>query len=603
MVPPRPAAPRAGPPAQSRLPRPLRDAGRLRGVHTEQVLLGLPVAVVLVDRDYDVSSINAAARRLFGIHTGAIDRDFIHLVRHFPAAALRRLIDQAAAGEPAPAQIVRAEDDLPEAQRSLEVTAYPLPPAEDDGELLVALVAVDVTERERARRLLEAAEEKARRLTAANEEVLEANVELTGTIATLRTENEELLVAGEEVQAATEEVETLNEELQASNEELETLNEELQATVEELNTTNDDLQARTTQLQEMAVVSDAARTHLEAILDSISDAVLVVDGNGAIVLTNPAYARMFGAPDATFQPEDDAGRPRPPEESPLRRAARGETFSLSFTVSEPDGGRRWYEAEGRPVPGEATASLGVVTIRDITERSLRALQDQWLAIASHELRTPLAALTVYLQLARRALPAETAAARPGQHLDRAQEQTQRIAALIDQMIDATRFEFGRIVLTRAPLALEPVVRRAVETAQVLGAGAEIRFAAEAEPTVLGDAARLEQAVLNLLTNAIAHAANADRVDVRLRQAGETAEIEVRDDGPGIPEAELAGIFERFHQGPRTMSGLGLGLYIAREIASGHGGTIDVQSIEGEGTTFTIRLPVLPNAEQPAGDAP
>src|SRR5262249_31020985 len=175
------------------------------------------------------------------------------------------------------------------------------------------------------------------------------------------------------------------------------------------------------------------------------------------------------------------------------RAARGEMFTISFTVTHEDGSRRWFEADGRSMPGEE-GRLGVVTIRDITERSLRHLQEQWLGIASHELRTPLTALQAYLQLAGRALPkAETEAERARGHLNRAVAQARRIDILVSQLIEVTRFQEGRLNLRKSPVDLRAVVRRAVETAEVLTADQTIVLDDQTtEATVTGDETRLEQ---------------------------------------------------------------------------------------------------------------
>ena len=193
---------------------------------------------------------------------------------------------------------------------------------------------------------------------------------MTNVNAVLRTTNEDLLVANEEVQAATEEVETLNEELQAANEELETLNEELQATVEELNTTNDDLAARSQELRETTASlaeqrqrSEQERERLSLILDGMTEAVLVVDREGRTIATNRAYVASFGS-DGPLIPEDGSGRPLPDIEWPHARAARGETFAMSFARVGPSGDRRWYEVSGRPGGDWG----GVIVIRDITER-------------------------------------------------------------------------------------------------------------------------------------------------------------------------------------------------------------------------------------------
>lgn len=166
------------------------------------------------------------------------------------------------------------------------------------------------------------------RIGGINRSLLASNQDLTDAVLELRRSNEELLVGHEEAEATAEEVKTLNEEMQATNEELVTINEELEATVEELHTANSDLQARSHELQQSSetlvaerAASEAARARLEAILLSLSDAVLVVDQTGTVILTNAAYGKMFGAADATFASEDDEGHPLPSEAAPQHLAA------------------------------------------------------------------------------------------------------------------------------------------------------------------------------------------------------------------------------------------------------------------------------------------
>ena len=132
--------------------------------------------------------------------------------------------------------------------------------------------------------------------------------------------------------------------------------------------------------------------------------------------------------------------------------------------------------------------------------------------------------------------------------------------------------------------------------QFLADGQAIRLDAATDPIrVCGDAGRLEQVLLNLLTNAIHYAPGTDPVDVRLRRTGGEAEIQVQDYGPGIAAEDLPNLFTRFYQVARshegTKRGLGLGLYIAQELITAHQGRIDVLSAPGEGTTFTVRLPM------------
>src|SRR5438067_420374 len=132
----------------------------------------------------------------------------------------------------------------------------------------------------------------------------------------------------------------------------------------------------------------------------MSDAVMVVDPNGELLLTNAAFKQMFG--EALPPLEDASGQPVAAHAHPLRMAARGETFTRPFTTQSEGGSRRWFEASGQSVNINGIRG-GVVVIRDVTDRSLRQLQEQFVALAGHELRTPLTALRGSLQLLQRGL--------------------------------------------------------------------------------------------------------------------------------------------------------------------------------------------------------
>ena len=620
------ASPRRGPAAQ----RPGLASPRGRG---EQYLLRLPTGVVVVDRRYDIQELNGAARRLLGIHGAALGDDLIHVAQGLPGRELRGAIDGAFRGHaPVALAEIAVEDTILGEPRYLRVECVPQAAVGDpDGTTEVVLVVVnDLTAQVRARRDLEAqlatvdadlererrahAAETARRegligrLTGTNRQLLEANQELHSVTEELRATGEESQLATEEAQAATEEAETLNEELQATNEELETLNEELQATVEELNATTGELEARGGELTALAQVSEERRARLEAILAGMGDAVLVVDAADRPLLHNAAYARLFGSADAPFPAADATGLPLPPGTAPRERLARGGAFADEFTLAA-DGVTRWFEAVGTPIRDpEGRLQWGVLVIRDITARSLQRLQDEFLALASHELRSPLAALGGYVQLIARALDdrvaGDAALARPLRQAGTAREQVERLDRLVGDLTDVARLQSGRLTLQRAPAQLDAIAARAVELAQTIAPDRTIRLDIGDPPfPVDGDTARLEQALLNLLTNALRHAPGS-AIDVRLRRAGDTAALEVRDDGPGIPAVALPDLFSRFYQvrrGERAAGGgLGLGLFIAREIVVAHGGTIAVASVEGAGSTFTIRLPLTAELAEATG---
>ena len=462
--------------------------------------------------------------------------------------------------------------------------------------------------------------QRVQRLLDVNRELTEINSELVLALEAERALVEEQLITSEEAQASAEEIETLNEELQATVEELETVNEEMQSTVEELNTSNADLQARGYELQNLAALREQQRQAAEqqagwlaAILSNMSDVVLVVDAAGAAALTNPAYVDAFGADEVTWL--DEQGRVLPPDQAPRARATRAETFSMTATTMSGSGQRRWYEANGQPVRGVEEEVWGVVVIRDITERSLRRLQEEFLSLASHELRTPLTPALGYAGMMDKLL-AETADGRdPDKHrrmtdlIASVSRQLRRLNGMVDDLLDVGRLQSGKFSLEMAPTPIAALVTRVVEEARSTTSQTIVLDLPDgSEPlSVAGDWQRLAQVFMNLLQNAITYAPQSHQIIVRLREEHAEAEgtgdsqsrrrvrIEVADDGPGIPDSDRELIFDRFHQVAHherpSRAGLGLGLFICKQIVEQHGGAIHVESVLGAGSTFVVRLPL------------
>ncbi|MEA2630206.1 MAG: two-component system, chemotaxis family, CheB/CheR fusion protein [Chloroflexota bacterium] len=568
----------------------------------EAILLGLEVGIIVVDPEYDVVRINTAARRVLGIHGTAFDQDFIHLAEVLPSTAIRTAIDAALKGKSSTAVYeVESVDVATDSTRHVEATIRPYGSQSDaiDG---VVIELTDVTRVQRDRTGHARTRERLDKAATLNERLLRANDELTALIAELRMANKDLLQTSEDAQASREEVETLNEEFQATNEELETLNEELTASVEELRIANEDLAARTDELRLQTIsiaqqrrAAEEEHDRLGSILASIGDAVVAVDHAGRTVATNTVYDRLFGGPGGKIQPEDVAGLPFRPEDRPEQRAARGERFRLEFAVSDPVGNRRWFEAVAEPLTAEDRTWGGVVSIRDVSERTMRLSLERLMAAAGHELKTPTAAIHNYLQLVERRLAS-------GDNDDavmyaaRAVLQARRLSELVERLFDVSRIKSGQLEIVAGPIDLVTVVREATEIASVLPNAPAIRFSAKpAALTVLGDAGRLEQVFLNLIANAIEHASGPGTIDVSVRRSGRQAVADVRDHGPGIGADDLSGLFEAYGRlgNQQRATGLGLGLFVSREIVIAHGGSIKATSVVGEGTTFSVRLPANP----------
>ncbi len=585
-----------------------REAQRaqLSGSRYENILRQLPDGIALLDRRYDIEFINGAARRLLGIHGVALGQDFIHLAQRIPSNPLRSAIDTVLRGD-GPTQLDRIVATESATGDVVNLLLSCQPEQIDHGGTVTSVLirvqdvtAISRTEASVGESVSQLTDENQSlratmaRLTAANRELLDANRELSDATDDLREQGEELRVVNSATQVATEEIETLNEELQATNEELETLNEETQATLEELNATNDELSARSTELEDLAETHAAERARLSAILGSIGEAVVVVDSSGTVVRSNAAYDTLLTSLGGRFNATDLYGNTLVSRTTPLQRAASGEQFQIEFTVADGEGTPRWFEATGGPLRGDTRVG-GVLVIRETTDRRLRRLEEQFLHIAGHELRSPLTAMQGYLQLAKRRADGMEDE-RLSRQIGAAIQQVQRQSQLINQLMEVGRLRTGKLALGVEPVDMVHLVHEVVETMGVIAPDRTFSVTSDTETLVIkGDALRLEQIVLNLLSNAVKHAPDSERIDLRLHLIAGEAVVEVQDYGPGIPEENRQGIFDLLSQVERTnhsdQSGLGLGLYIAREIAQAHGGSITVLSDVGDGATFVIRLPV------------
>lgn len=589
-----------------------RDAPLIQqfGGRFEKILRQLESGVALIDRRYDIVFINGTARRLLGIHGIAVGQDFIHLSQRVPSTALRAAIDAVLRGDgPVHLDRIIATESATGDVINLDVSCQAEQIEKNGAVSHVLIVVNDVTgvaqdelntavTVDRLTQDNQSLRHTIERLTQGNRELLHANRELSDTADDLREQSEDLRLAYMAAQVAAEEIETLNEELQATNEELETLNEETQATLEELNATNDELSARSVELEDLAETHAAERARLSAILGSIGEAVVVVDATGRVIQSNPAYDALVESLGGKIDPTGLFGDVLASEAAPRQRAASGERFQMEFTVADGSDGPRWFEVTGSPLRGDNRVG-GVLVIRETTDRRLRRLEEQFLHIAGHELRSPLTALQGYLQLARRRVDGLDDG-RLSRYIDAAIQQVQRQSQLINQLMEVGRLRTGKLALDLEPVDIVALVEGGVETMRVIAP--DRTFTVESDPASLeiqGDPLRLEQILLNLLSNAVKHAPDSQRIEVRLRLVAEEAVIEVQDDGPGIAPQNRQGIFDLLSQVERTdhsdQSGLGLGLYIAREIAQAHGGAISVISHVGDGSTFVVRLPVTPPA--------
>jgi signal transduction histidine kinase/ActR/RegA family two-component response regulator len=291
-------------------------------------------------------------------------------------------------------------------------------------------------------------------------------------------------------------------------------------------------------------------------------------------------------------------------------------FQVECRLQEKNGGWRWFLLTGmalRDEQGKAWRMAG--SLIDISERkeseillqqSNRA-KDEFLATLAHELRNPLAPLRTGVQILKRPqAPAPTVQ----RTLDTMDRQLTHMVRLIDDLLDISRINSGKIRLELQAVSLRGVLQTAVELARpALEASRHVLAVQlpEADITLQGDETRLAQTFGNLLNNAAKYTPAGGRVRLAARREGNEAVVEVQDSGIGIPADMLEKVFSLFAQvdtGPRQASGLGIGLFLVRTLVEMHGGTVQAASAgPTQGSTFTVRLPcaaVAPTGAPVAG---
>ncbi|HEX6510561.1 MAG TPA: PAS domain S-box protein [Chloroflexota bacterium] len=363
--------------------------------------------------------------------------------------------------------------------------------------------------------------------------------------------------------------------------------------------------------------SEQVAAERSAILNTMADGVLIADPSGRIVYANPAASTILGmqatsfagtelsALVAQFQPQDAEADAGTAEESALGFALRGERVpNIERETIRPDGIKISIQASASPLVTEDGRFAGGVTIfRDVTaERSLERQKESFLSAAAHDLKNPLASIKTLAQmLERRALRSQDAEMiKMADGLGRIDATTTHMAALVNELLDVTRLQMGRPVeLERRPTDLVALIGRVAGEQQA--ASERHRIVVDASvPELIGqwDPARLERVIVNLLSNAVKYSPGGGKIHVKIDLARGTgpcaAIVSVTDSGLGIPTVDLPHVFDRFHRGANvasTITGTGLGLSGAKYIVEEHGGSIEVESTEGEGATFTVILPL------------
>jgi PAS domain S-box-containing protein len=360
----------------------------------------------------------------------------------------------------------------------------------------------------------------------------------------------------------------------------------------------------------------------QLMVDSVRDyAIFMLDPNGHVASWNKGAQRIkgytpseiIGQHFSVFYPQKDIASGKPPHE--LKVAARVGRFEDEGWRLRKDGSAFWANVVITAVRDETNHLIGFSKVtRDLTERraaeeksiadarriaraeAANTAKSEFLAAMSHELRTPLNAIGGYTELLSLGLAGPV---KPEQkdYLERIRKSQQHLLGIISDLLNYSRIEAGNVSYDIRPIALGTVIDSVMPMMEAPAATKKIELRTEPaslDCVALGDRARVDQILLNLLSNAVRHTSAGGSITVKCVVSRANVAIQVIDTGTGVPKEKLEAIFEPFVQLGRSLSsaheGMGLGLSISRDLARAMKGDLTVSSKVGEGSTFTLQLP-------------
>jgi signal transduction histidine kinase len=362
--------------------------------------------------------------------------------------------------------------------------------------------------------------------------------------------------------------------------------------------------AQQRQVEDLLARSELRQEMLDTVLDAVDVGVVVIDADGNDLLMNRrqrelhAAALPYGTQDAPEQRlivlDPETGALVDPERRPARRAIDGETFSHEVYILGEGPDSRTVSASARPLRGPQGSRAGsVLVFSDITEilEAVKA-KDSFLGSMSHEFRTPLTSIRGYAELLMDddGLPAYARA-----DLQIMERNARHLQQMVDDVLAAATGTAAQTL--RSPLDLAELAAHAAQSAERDAASRSIRLVADAGGPlpVMGDRTAVVRVLDNLISNALKYSGSGATVTVTARDEDGMAVAEVADEGIGMSEEDVSKAFVRFHRSDAArrsgIPGVGLGLALAHDVAREHGGTLECRSVLGEGSVFTLRLPL------------
>ncbi len=336
---------------------------------------------------------------------------------------------------------------------------------------------------------------------------------------------------------------------------------------------------------------------IRAMFDAFVDPIILLDDAGKIIQLNRSAKERFGEAHIGNYAENILSTPH--TLSAIEHALKGES-SDSFELVLPDNIDHTYNCKVAPLffSSEHGTPRVMITLHDITDvRRSEQLRVDFLSNASHELKTPLASLLGFIETLQG--PAKDDKEAHERFLAIMHSQASRMTRLVQDLLSLARIEFNEHITPTGRVELGSIAQQAI--AQLERKAGErnvtlhLHLPKEPLPNVFGDSDQLMQLMQNLIDNAIKYTSENTAIDVTLEPQGKKMLVMVRDHGPGIERQHLARLTERFYRidsgRSRSMGGTGLGLSIVKHIINRHRGTLLIESEIGQGSTFSVHLPL------------
>ena len=419
----------------------------------------------------------------------------------------------------------------------------------------------------------------------------------TATDVTAKNQHERALKRAWNSEQALLKEQVVNEELAASNEELAATNEELQQMQENLHELNAELEQRVERRTAALAKSEARSLSL---LNAMPQQVWTATPEGVLDYVNQIVCNDFGYETKDILEKGWTMFIHPDDRNTVnlnwqKALKNGTEYMVEFRLRFKNGEYIWHLARAIPLIEDKKIKLWLGTHTNIaSQKNNEQKKDEFLSIASHELKTPLTSIKAFNQLMQKISVDD----RFSSFVNRSAENIQRLERLINDLLDVTKINAGKMNYNMEPFSFRQMLLDSVENVKHTEPGHEINMESLLDITYTGDRFRLEQVMQNFLSNAIKYSPAGTKIVINSKIEQENIIVSVQDFGIGIAEENLDRLFDRYYRVDNTamqFEGLGLGLFISSEILKRHKGSFWIESKPGHGSTFYFRLPVSEQA--------